>query len=125
MRIVALAAGVLFVVCGLLGQHHEATVVHVRDARTGALVHGEQVVGHHDQGVGSDIHAEDGPGDSDAAPCAIAAALHQPSASVEALLAPTAPSCEAVAARSIAVRAPPPRAAVYRLAPKTSPPAAS
>ncbi len=121
-RAVAAATALWLVLCGVLAARHEATVAHVRDA-TGGYVHGKALAGHH-AGHDSDIHGQRHP-DADAGECALLTAFHQPaSADVTAPAVVTtacathvrhiAPSaCSAIAA------------AVYRLAPKTSPPAAA
>lgn len=120
-RAIAAATAVWFVLCGVLAARHEATVAHVRDA-AGSYVHGKALAGHHD-GRNCDIHNQRHP-DADAGECALLTAFHQPaSASV------TAPAVVTTACttqeRPIGRAAfPAIAAAVYRLAPKTSPPAA-
>ena len=122
LRVIAVATAVWFVVCGLLAAHHEATVAHVRDA-AGAYVHATVLVGHH-AGDTSDIHGQRQP-DANTGKCALLNAFHQPaSADVTAPAVVTIACATAVrhsaldAVYGIAV-------AVYRLAPKTSPPAAA
>ena len=121
-RVIAAATALWLVVCGVLAARHEASVAHVRDA-AGAYVHGKALVGHH-QGHNSDIHGQRHP-DADAGECALLNAFHQPaSADVTAPAVVTTACATQVwginpdAVSAIAV-------AVYRLAPKTSPPAAA
>ena len=122
-RVFAAIACAWLVVFGVLGGRHEANVVHVRDLATGELHHATPLVGAH-TGDQSDYHAtRDGHADHDA--CALSSAFHQAARPHVATtfarplraIAATDPSCDSrVTARS---------AAVYRLAPKTSPPARS
>jgi hypothetical protein len=109
-------------VCGVLAAHHEASVAHVRDA-AGNYVHGTVLAAHH-EGHSSDIHGQRYP-DVDVGKCALLSAFHQPaSADVTAPAVVTTACATPVwhigpdAVFAIAV-------AVYRLAPKTSPPAAA
>jgi hypothetical protein len=110
----------LFVTCGLLARSHEASTVHAR-ARTGVDIHASALTGHH-SGPHADIHGQRSP-DARGEACALLTVLHQP-ASAD------------VAARAIAAGVRSDRAhtgsradvsrsvlAIYRLAPKTSPPA--
>jgi hypothetical protein len=122
IRVIAAATALWLVVSSALAAHHEATVAHVRNA-AGAYVHGEALAGHH-QGHSSDIHGQRHPGTS-TGECALLNAFHQPaSADVTAPAVVTAACATHVrhiapdAASAIAY-------AVYRLAPKTSPPAAA
>ena len=110
-----------FVVCGVLAMHHEATVGHVRD-RDGAYVHAAAVVGHH-AGSDSDVHGPRNRGD-DVGDCALLTASHQaasadvtPPAVVVTACAMDVHECSAAVTPLVAF-------AVYRLAPKTSPPVA-
>ena len=119
-RVIAAVTALWLVVGGVLVGHHEATVAHVRDA-VGAYVHGQALVGHHD-GRHSDIHGQRDAG-SDAGPCALLSTFHQPASAEVAAPAVVTTAC----AISVWQSAPPAIAtiagAVYRLAPKTSPPA--
>ncbi len=109
-----------FVLAGLVGARHESTVAHVVDLRTGELCHADAMVGAH-TGDRSDYHdrAEQ---DSDHDVCAITAVVHQAVRADVARPTVAAPACvercQATLAEHRLVRA----AAVYRLAPKTSPP---
>jgi hypothetical protein len=121
-RVIAAATALWLVVCGVLAARHEATVAHVRDA-AGSYVHGKALAGHHD-GHSSDVHGQRHP-DADAGECALLTAFHQPASASVTAPAVVTPTCAThvlhiapVALSAIAV-------AVYRLAPKTSPPAAA
>jgi hypothetical protein len=121
-RVIAACTAVWLVVCGVLASHHEATVLHVRDA-AGEYVHAPGLDGHH-TGRQSDVHGQRDPG-GDVGECALLTAFHQ-AASAQV----TAPAV-VTTARATHVEDLPPAAttvvaaAVYRLAPKTSPPIAA
>jgi hypothetical protein len=122
VRVIAATTALWLVLCGVLAARHEATVAHVRDA-VGSYVHGKALAGHH-EGHNSDIHGQRHP-DADAGECALLTAFHQPaSADVTAPAVVTTARATHVRhitpAASFAIAA-----AVYRLAPKTSPPAAA
>jgi hypothetical protein len=115
---------VWLVVCGILASHHEATVVHVSDG-AGGYAHGKLLDDHgRHTGKQSDVHGQRNP-DGDAGECALLTAFHQAaSANV------TAPAVVTTARATHVLDVPAPMtvtvaAAVYRLAPKTSPPAAA
>jgi hypothetical protein len=110
------------VVSGVLAMRHEAAVGHVRD-RAGAYIHAGAVVGHR-AASNSHVHADHHPG-GDTGDCALLTAFHQ--AVSGHVTSPPA----LTAARAIRVQACPDAAtfavavAIYRLAPKTSPPVAA
>jgi hypothetical protein len=120
-RGVAAITALLFVACGVLAMRHEASTAHVRD-RAGAFVHARELTGHH-ASHDSDIHGQRDP-EADTGECALLTAFHQ------AASADIARPAIVAAVRTFRVR----HAAriaftaaitdVYRLAPKTSPPAA-
>jgi hypothetical protein len=118
-RGVAAITAILFVLCGVLAMRHEAATPHVRTA-SGAWVHGRELSSVH-ASRDSDVHGQRNP-DADAGECAVLTASHQ-AASAEV-------AAPAVIAQAVALHAPQARplqvaaahAAVYRLAPKTSPP---
>jgi hypothetical protein len=118
--VVAAFTAVWLVVCGVLAGQHEASVIHVRDA-AGGYVHGRALDGHH-TGKQSDIHGQRNP-DGDTADCALLTAFHQ------AASARVTPPAVVTTARATDVQDAPRAAtlagaaAIYRLAPKTSPPA--
>jgi len=98
---------------------HEASTLHTRD-RAGGFVHAYTLNGHH-LGHRSDVHGQHRP-DADGDECAILTASHQAAsaaiasltlvAQVRTLRAPDAQRTTTLTAET----------AVYRLAPKTSPP---
>jgi hypothetical protein len=120
IRVIAAATALWLVACGVLAARHEANVAHVRDA-AGAYIHGKALAGHH-EGHSSDIHGQRHP-DADAGECALLNAFHQPASADVASPAVVTIACatpvwriDPDAVSAIAV-------AVYRFAPKTSPPA--
>jgi len=120
-RSVAAITAWLFVACGLLAMRHEASTPHARN-RAGGFVHAFTLAGHH-TGHQSDIHGQRDP-DAHGGDCALLTASHQAasaaigspvlSAQVRTLLVPGARHTTKFTAET----------AVYRLAPKTSPPVA-
>jgi len=120
--VIAAATALWLVVCGVLAARHEATVAHVRDA-AGSYVHGKALVGHHD-GRSSDIHRQRHP-DADAGECALLTAFHQPASADVTAPAVVTTACATHVRHIAPVAVPAIAAAVYRLAPKTSPPAAA
>lgn len=107
--------------CGVLAGQHEARVVHVRNG-AGAYVHGSAPTGHH-EGNTSDVHGQRDPS-ADHGECALLGAFHQ---AVSAVV-----TCPRIVTAVVATHVQDTRgtatvavsAAVYRLAPKTSPPVA-
>jgi hypothetical protein len=71
---VAAITATLFVACGLLAMHHEASTPHIRD-RAGAFVHVPAVPGDH-ACRGSDLHSQRNPR-GEAGDCAVLTAFHQ------------------------------------------------
>src|SRR5205823_5739001 len=102
--------------CSVAASRHEALVAHAIDS-AGRVVHAQALVGHHDGP--SDVHART---DGDHDECTIVTALHQAArasaAHVLAATPQTAPITVAMPSSYDRVGA-----VVYRLAPKTSPPA--
>jgi hypothetical protein len=120
-RGVAAITALWFVVCGVLAMQHEASTVHVRD-RAGGFVHASTLTGHHAGNV-SDIHGQRDP-EADTGDCALLTTFHQAASAHTSAPVMVAVSV-AVTAHNTPRRATTSRAtAVYRLAPKTSPPAA-
>jgi hypothetical protein len=119
-RVSALVAAAWLILGVVLGARHEAEEAHAIDAQ-GEAVHASQLIGHH-TGDQSDIH---GVADTSSSndPCAVITALHQAcSARVHAPTVAVVAYHDAQAtARTTSTAAH--VAAVYRLAPKTSPPA--
>jgi hypothetical protein len=121
-RVVAATTALWFVVCGVLAARHEATVAHVRD-NAGNYVHGKALAGHH-EGHNSDIHGQRDP-DADAGECALLTAFHQPASAKVTAPAVVTTACATHVRHIAPATFPAIAAAVYRLAPKTSPPAAA
>lgn len=121
-RAIAAATALWLVLCGVLAARHEATVAHVRNA-AGSYVHGKALAGHH-AGHDSDIHRQRHP-DADAGECALLTAFHQPASADVTAPAVVTTACATHVRHIAPVAAPAIAAAVYRLAPKTSPPAAA
>lgn len=120
-RSVAAITALWLVVCGVLAMRHEATAAHVLDG-AGAYVHANALTGYH-TGHDSDIHGQRDP-EADGSHCALLNGFHQ---AASADVAP--PSVRCVPHTIQTLRAPSraraaARTDVYRLAPKTSPPAA-
>jgi hypothetical protein len=116
-RLLAALAGLWLVASGVLGARHEAQVAHAFD-RYGVAFHAAGLVGDHTS-RDSDIHAA-GARDHDA--CGIATTLHQATrpSPAHVRVAPV-PAIEFVSRTD--ARAAATARVVYRLAPKTSPPA--
>ena len=118
-RAIAIAACAWLVLAGLLGLRHEADVAHVVDGR-GAFVHAVRAIGH--RAARAEHLHERAAGDR-GDDCSLAAALRQPGVTRAAIaLVPARSVPRALAAP--AARATTIAAAIYRLAPKTSPPRA-
>jgi hypothetical protein len=109
-----------FVVCSFLAMRHEATIAHARTA-AGGYVHAGELAGRH-VGNHSDIHGQRDP-ESDGGDCALLTTLHQAArvhvSTPAVVLTQVAWSTVDV----VALTAAPAAIAIYRLAPKTSPPA--
>jgi hypothetical protein len=118
-RGIAATVALVLVVGGVLATHHEASTRHVRDA-AGTFSHTAELTGHH-AGHGVDIHGQRT--DTDTGDCALLTALHQAASAAGA--APYVAAAPRTSRRhdlwrtAIATLA----CHVYRLAPKTSPPA--
>ncbi len=120
-RRVAAITALWLVMCGVLAMRHEASTAHVV-GRTGLFVHGKALIGAH-TGHDSDVHSQRNP-EADAGECAVLTASHQ--AACAEIAAPhtvaAAATIESQSAPRVALA--PTATAVYRLAPKTSPPVA-
>ncbi len=118
-RIVAALTALWLVVGGVLAGRHEAEVQHCTDL-DGHSVHAPKMVGAHTSDT-SDVHALDGAADHDV--CAIELALHQAgnaaSSNRPAIRAPHVRIVSEIVVEEATRSARP----VFRLAPKTSPPA--
>jgi hypothetical protein len=119
-RALAVVASAWLLISGVLGRSHEARVAHVVDPHTGELRHASAMVGTH-SGTHSDYHAASDR-DADTAVCPLVAALHQAvdvgAAQSAALIPPTVEHALPFPRTTVATVT-----SVYRLAPKTSPPA--
>ena len=118
-RVIAAITALWLVLCGVLGARHEAEVRHCVDGN-GDSVHAPKMVGAH-TGADSDIHATDGEPDRDV--CAIAAAMHQSASADCARPLLHSAHQQQLGANSVIELAAIVTRHVYRLAPKTSPPA--
>jgi hypothetical protein len=119
-RLLAVGAAVWLVVFGVLGARHEARVAHVIDVQTGAILHAGPSACH-DHNPVSHVHGSPAAGDHDA--CELLTVLHQGAAPAVAwtgiCVVVFTPSDRAPRAFEPVVRS----RGVYRVAPKTSPPA--
>lgn len=111
------------VLCGVLGLRHQTLVDHARDDRTGSVVHAPRMTGHHDaRSATADLHGRHDTGEDDG-PCALASVhsvgIAQP-LRIAAILVEAGPIEGALPASRLAISA----ESIFRLAPKTSPPAA-
>jgi hypothetical protein len=121
-RLLAALASIWLVAGVVLASRHEAQVAHVVDARSGLVTHADRLVGAHTSDV-SDIHGTS-PAHQGEGECGICAALHQAARPV-AHRAPVAIAPLRAVATVFSVRQVfSTRVLGYRLAPKTSPPAA-
>lgn len=111
------------VLCGVLGLRHQALVDHARDDRTGSLVHAPRMTGHHDaRSAGADLHGRHDASDEDG-PCALVS-VHPAGIAQPAALSDFITVGRPVARAALVLQRAIPAESVYRLAPKTSPPAA-
>ena len=115
---IALAGSTWLVVAAVLGLRHEAEVAHATDA-TGMVVHGPSLVGHHEAGS-SDLHAPIAGHDDGI--CWLSVMLHQPGVSSVHGAATVSPLEQIDLRAPQTPRSPSATAALFRLAPKTSPP---
>lgn len=119
-RLLAGSAAVWLVVFGALGARHEARVAHVTDAFTGALVHAGPSACHDHQ---AQTHIDRAPASGDHDACELLGVLHQSAAPSVAWagihLVAITPLEHARLSSALALRS----HALYRVAPKTSPPA--
>lgn len=122
VRGVAAITAVLFVAGGVLAMRHEADRPHVRD-RAGGYAHAKTLSGQHDS-RSSDIHGQHDP-DSDAGDCTLLTLFHQGASAVVSGSAPAAHASAVRRADSPGIGRHAVVTAVYRLAPKTSPPLAA
>lgn len=119
-RGVAAITALLFVVCGLWASYHEASVTHVRDA-AGGYAHAPRLAGHHDGGQ-PDVHGR-AASDAEAGDCALLTTFHQAASHAHASPLVAEAAVTTVARLALPAARPTRALDVYRLAPKTSPPA--
>ena len=119
---VAVAAAVLLLTCGVLGLSHEADGAHVRDPRTGAMLHGHALSGMHVDSAQSDVHGRADDHDADAGVCALDVVIHQAVIASATFVLHAAPAPAASVPTIRIVTRAPALASVLRDAPKTSPP---
>jgi len=114
---------VLLLACGVLGLSHEADGAHVRDPRTGAMLHGHALSGTHVESAQPDIHGRADDHDADGGACALDVVLHQAAIAGATFALQVAPAPAAHVPTILAAERAPALASVLRDAPKTSPPA--
>ncbi len=119
LPLTAAIASAWLLVAGVLELRHEAEVAHAIDG-SGVAVHGSHAIGHHD-GVAAHFHARSGGHGADGE-CWLLIALHQPGASTATIAIAAAPISHHVVLAPAAIRVRPATTALFRLAPKTSPP---
>ena len=122
-RAVAALLGIAFVLANLIGFVHEATTLHVRCAEHGELIHGETSAassGDSRATVAGDGQAGESRGHEH---CDLASAIRESRCAPQAPALVLAPVTEAVHAAAPAAVATVQHASIYRIAPKTSPPA--
>lgn len=122
-RAIALLLAGCVVLSGLAALRHETAVAHVRGALTGELEHAHELAEFHEDSTTPHLHGRNIDAHAEGA-CALLAALDHATILPAAVLAATAAHPVAVVTvEPLALDAP--ALALYRLAPKTSPPARS
>ena len=120
VRVVAIATALAFVAVGLLAQRHEAETAHARE-QSGRVVHAQALADHHEASSHTHLHGREAHGHE--GDCSLLAMAHDRFASAShvaiAVAIEAVEATEVAAAHDIAAAI-----ATYRLAPKTSPPAA-
>lgn len=121
-RALALLLAGCVVLSGLFLLRHQATVAHVHGALSGELEHAHALADYHELSTTPHLHGRDVDAHEETGVCALTAALDNVS------IIPGSPADAAdvgplVVADQAAITLDPPALALYRLAPKTSPPA--
>lgn len=121
-RAIALVLAGCVVLSGLAALRHETTVAHVHGALSGELEHAHELADFHELSTTPHLHGRSDDAHVEAGACALLAALDH------ATILPGSPAAATaalpVAVTTLAVVTPEtPALALYRLAPKTSPPA--
>jgi len=121
-RSISLPLSVCFVFSGLAAVRHETTVAHVRGALTGELHHAHELADYHELSTTPHLHGRDVDAHAEASVCSLLAALDHSTIVTGSPCHDAAPQAT-VAVAQLAAPPPPLAHALYRLAPKTSPPA--
>ena len=121
-RAIALLLAACVVLSGLAALSHETTVAHVHGAVSGELEHAHELADFHELSTTPHLHGRSVEAHGDAGACSLLAALDH------ATIVPAAAGGVTIAPPAAATTTPkfafePPALALYRLAPKTSPPA--
>ncbi len=123
-RAIALLLAGCVVFAGLAALRHETAVAHVRGALTGELEHAHALADYHELSTTPHLHGRDVDAHAEAGACHLLAALdHSTILPGSPLTSSTVRPLAVTAVLPFALE--PPARAVYRLAPKTSPPAAN
>lgn len=118
-RAVAIATALMLVCVGLLARWHAADTAHAEE-HSGRVVHAQALADHHEHSGTAHLHEREAHGH--AGDCHLLAMAHAPVAVVATLVVATPiESTTTIAIPRMAVRV---AVAPYRIAPKTSPPAA-
>jgi hypothetical protein len=107
---------------GLLAMRHETVVAHVRDHSTGALHHAHELADRHEDSTTPHLHGRDVEAHDESSACALLAGIQKSTvlpSTARMVIAQPAVAVDIVTV----VDAMPVVEAVYRLAPKMSPPA--
>lgn len=120
-RAIALLLAGCVVLSGLAALRHESAVAHVRDGSTGQLQHTHALAEFHEQSTTPHLHGRNVDSDADGS-CDLLAALDHATIVPGSALWPTATQPASIISVVLLPFDAPARA-LYRLAPKTSPPA--
>lgn len=121
-RTIALVLAGCVVFAGLAALRHETTVAHVHAAVSGALEHAHALADFHVLSTTPHLHGRNVETGTETGECTLLAALAHATIVPDSLVASAIARWVAVVGLA-AVAFEPPARAVYRLAPKTSPPA--
>ena len=121
-RALALLLTVCTLLAGVLALRHEATVAHVRESLTGALAHAHALAEEHAHDTTPHLHGRDVHAHAEAGTCVLLAALDHSTILARSLAGTDVPQLVDALGPPLAV-APSVARSLYRLAPKTSPPA--
>ena len=119
-RAVAIATALSLVCVGLLARWHEGEAAHAQE-QSGRVVHAQALEGHHELSASAHLHGREV--HSHAGDCTLLAMMHEPiaMASPWVIATPVEATTPIVGGELVATHS---TIAAYRLAPKTSPPAA-